>query len=304
MPEPIGVRANRPSTATDATTIGPPTPTPHEPSAAESADRAADAVFDARARVERRPRRRTHRIHPRALVNTEGREAMPRADEPGDIAINVRSFLPQESVGGGFSADARGFSVSDDGRSRIHSRVVVHEGEEGFSDQIEEGAYSDRTFHPHLGKGPIINTAEPTLDARVSAADDDGVVVAMQHSAADPLTPPGTPYVDVESAVSIRRTSPEHVQVDFRIGGDGFPATEAFVSDHEGNALFLGTHAIDEDQNVLELYGGADQVVIEGSLTVLTNADGTFRGVEHGGQKFSLEEWNARFENEPALLTD
>lgn len=300
MPEPIGVRAQRPTspTTSPSTARAPESPatTP-----TENADSAADAVLDARTRVQSRPRLRARRLSPRALVNTRGREELPRADQPGDIAINVRSFLPHESAPGGFSADNRGFSLAEGSRSRLHSRVVVHEGEQGFSDRIDEGAYCDRTYNPHLFKGPIAGTADPTIDARVTASDDDGVAVAMQSAAADPLTPPGTPYVDVHTAVSVRRTSPEHVQVEFRIAGDGFPATEAFIADHEGNALFLGTRGIDEGQEVLELYGGPEQVMIEGSLTVLTNPDGTFRGVEADGRKYGLAEWNARFEGEPAL---
>jgi len=310
MPDPVGVRPVRPTSSTSADAAPAERP---EPSPAEAADRAADAVFDARARVRQRASRRTQRIHPRALVNTSGREELPKAEQPGDIAIDVRSFLPQESLVGAFSADDRGFSLSEASRSRVHSRVVVHGGEDGFSDRIDEGAYSDRTFNPWLGKGPIINTAEPRLQATVTASDDDGVALAMHHAAADPLTPPGTPDVDVHSAVAIRRTSPEHLTVDFRIAGDGFPATEAFISDHEGNALFLGTQSIEEIplplglgdiDGLLTLYGNADRMVMEGSLTVLTRPDGTFRGVEHGGQKYTLEEWNQRFEGQPALRTE
>lgn len=70
------------------------------------------------------------------------------------------------------------------------------------------------------------------------------------------------------------------------------------MRDHEGNAVFLGVHAIRNRQSpYTHLFGEGDTRMMEIDLSIVTDERGRFLAVEYGGRRHSLEEWNRQFEN-------
>lgn len=77
-----------------------------------------------------------------------------------------------------------------------------------------------------------------------------------------------------------------------------FPATEAFISDSEGNSLFLGVGAAYGDPTDLIL--GRVKKVFENGINVHIGDNGVFQSVDFDGQNYSIQDFNNLFINQDA----
>ena len=85
-----------------------------------------------------------------------------------------------------------------------------------------------------------------------------------------------------------------------QITGDNFPATEVYITDNSGQALFLATGkppAIASPIFNLPNYGQGPRDIADVHVTVNTDDAGNFVSVESNGQTISIEEWNGDFES-------
>jgi hypothetical protein len=80
------------------------------------------------------------------------------------------------------------------------------------------------------------------------------------------------------------------------IAGDGFPISEAFVSDDFGTSIFLGTGAAKGGPitgPTLDLARENEvDVSINVNLRINVNADGVFQSVIQGDKTISIGDWN------------
>jgi hypothetical protein len=116
------------------------------------------------------------------------------------------------------------------------------------------------------------------------------------YAGPNPLTPPGTPPIDVFSSFSI---------LDNRVGnslvikgtltGDDFPSTEVFITDPSGQSVFLGI-GFYEGSPYTSLWGeNRNRYITHFSLEILTDANGDFTAVMQSGETYSIDVWNRFF---------
>lgn len=77
------------------------------------------------------------------------------------------------------------------------------------------------------------------------------------------------------------------------VRSDGFPRTEAFISDKKGNSVFIGTDEL-EGVAAITLYGGPNQESINNTIQIKISK-GLFKSVIHKGKEYSIKEWNNKF---------
>lgn len=80
-----------------------------------------------------------------------------------------------------------------------------------------------------------------------------------------------------------------------QISGDTFPNTEAFVSDADGNSIWLETFATQSGPNTgpfWTLKGDKNAPMIGINIGIVTDSEGIFTGVKVGDKTISLEQWN------------
>ena len=83
-------------------------------------------------------------------------------------------------------------------------------------------------------------------------------------------------------------------------GRDNFPSTEAFITDPNGNNVFIGIGQIakDVDKNTgpfTELSGENKRDITSFSFGITTDSCGNFINVQYNGKDYSISDWNKRF---------
>ncbi len=274
-----------------------------EPNAADARDAAVAQTDSARVRT---PARTRSVCSARTLPI---RSDVPRPTRPGEVVVVTRSFHPDRTFGGGFDGDDRGFSGSPSATARIRAGVLL-DTRGPCVRATEAGGRSDRTRHDvgHAVANTLLPlsgvfapaTATPTIHAS-SRPVATGTRVDLDYAGANPLIP-GAPDIDVHSRFSLR-VSDGGLEVRAVVQGDGFPAAESFLRDHEGNVVFIGVHQIDresEPEGVARLSGDDGHPMMGVHLRILRDPETqAFTGVEAGGRRYSLAGWNARFTGLP-----
>lgn len=80
-----------------------------------------------------------------------------------------------------------------------------------------------------------------------------------------------------------------------KVGGDTFPNAEAFVSDAEGNSVWLGAFLTADEPTLgpfFTLAGDRNRTMLEINANIVTDKNGIFTGVQVNGKTISLEQWN------------
>ena len=89
--------------------------------------------------------------------------------------------------------------------------------------------------------------------------------------------------------------------INGQVNGDDFPNTEAFITDPNGQKLFIGTdiRAAGEDQTPTILFGPATEQIMDINMKIRTDPDtGNFIEVLNNGQRIDIQEWNQIFLNQ------
>ncbi|MEM9067672.1 MAG: hypothetical protein AAGE52_04175 [Myxococcota bacterium] len=277
------------------------------PSPSESRESAVAAADQLRSTTRAAPSRRARRI-PMA-------DEVPQATRPGDFVLVTRSFHPDETLGGGFHGDDRGFTTDEDGSSRIRGGVLMRRGSNGQLQAVEGGGRSDqsghelaetvtRTANPLFGihtehpfGSPV--AGQPDVRATQRQAARGVTTLQLEYAGSNPLIV-GSPDVDVRSTFAVHEAD-DRLTIHADIRGDAFPAAESFVRDHEGNAVFIGVHALPEDAMITDLVGHGSIPMISAAITIHRDPETqAFAAVEVDGETYTLEDWNARFTEQAA----
>ncbi|MEO0321747.1 MAG: hypothetical protein AAF447_02240 [Myxococcota bacterium] len=169
---------------------------------------------------------------------------------------------------------------------------------------MRAGSRSDESHHPLLGA----QRGYPNATAEARSRGQGVTRLSLDYEGGVPLLPVA-PDIDVRASIDLRELD-GRLEVRATLRGDQFPNVEAFLRDHRGNAVFLGVHVLRLRQFApFALAGDGRLPMVDVALTVLRGPDGAFAGVEFNGASYTIEEWNAHFEEAPpqvgaALLDD
>jgi len=206
--------------------------------------------------------------------------------------ITVRAFAPFKTFGGGFRGDDRGYTTNNT-TARVTQRLNFDTDKSSMTAE----AWSSKSHHTLLGTDRAMPSQRLAF-AKAVDGDNKWFGIKTDVAAANPLTPPGTPDINVFSALSITENKKAGtLSIDGRLTGDNFPSTEAFITDPSGKSVFLGI-GFYEGNPYTSLRGENESNSITNfSLTLTTDKDGNFTGVKVGDQTYKIEEWNKLFEN-------
>ena len=164
--------------------------------------------------------------------------------------ISTRSFAPPESFGAGFQGDNRGYTTDWNATSRIHSTVTIDADDQVAIGADDVSASSDPSIHHAI---PFYSPTEtPDIHVLSQDVEHSGEVSTInfetRHSGEDavlhiPLINRNpSPTLDVNTDLQIVSDREANTLViTGEITGDNFPATEVFINDNDGNAVFLAT---------------------------------------------------------------
>lgn len=213
----------------------------------------------------------------------------------------IRAFAPFKEFGFGFHGDGRGYSTSSSATARMHQRIDFDTDKSSISTK----AWSSPTYMASDPSGA--KTATPSVEFTKGLSigekgDSKTFGFATSVAAANPKTPAGTPDINVFSDFSVTENKKAGtLSISGKLTGDNFPSTEAFVTDPNGNNLFLGVGQIDAGVGrntgpFTELPGeNSTNPITSFNLTITTDKKGNFTGVQSGGTTYSISDWNKKY---------
>jgi hypothetical protein len=217
--------------------------------------------------------------------------------------ITIRACAPFKEFGFGFHGDGRGYSTGNVS-ARVHQRIDFDTDKTSLTAK----AWSSPTFKTNNPAGA--KTATPDLwftkDMSIAGNGDSKTFEFGTHVAAgNPKTPPGTPDIDIFSDFSITENKKAGtLSVSGNLKGDNFPSTEAFITDPNGNNVFVGVGQIASGvgKNMgpfTELPGTNKRPITSFNFTITTDQQGNFTGVQVGKTNYTIEDWNKLFTSKP-----
>jgi hypothetical protein len=222
--------------------------------------------------------------------------------------ITIRAFAPFKTFGFGFHGDDRGYTTGD-ATARVHQKINF----DTDKTQIKTTAWSSPTWKANNPSNH--KTATPKVqfdgDFTINNSGDNKTFGFGTHvAAANPLTPRGTPDIDVFSNFSITENKKAGLlNISGKLTGDNFPSTEAFISDPSGQNVFIGVgqidKGVDKDWGVGHLFGeDKDNKITDFNFSITTDKKGNFTGVKQGDKTYSIGDWNKQFTDKPTQKTE
>jgi len=179
--------------------------------------------------------------------------------------FNIRSFHPEKSFGWSglnFQGDNRGFSLEPSGRNLVTSRIWHQISINPSASTVLIGkTESDPSQAPWQGKPYEYNSLDLKPKSRIfrtpPSKKPDGKTISTvkgQYWGANHAMPLSTtlqenfegtyvPEIDVSyTLVFTVNLKERYINIGALVEGDGFPNTEAFITDPSGNSVFLGIH--------------------------------------------------------------
>ncbi|WP_246628925.1 hypothetical protein [Algoriphagus marincola] len=136
----------------------------------------------------------------------------------------------------------------------------------------------------------------------------NGQVRSHLYGNNDAIFPIGTPMggdggptwdIDVHTSLKIATSELDDgnqlLSISGQISGDRFPNAEAYVTDADGNQVWLGAFANQAGPDVgpfLTLAGDFNRPMMNINASIVTDKNGIFTGVRVGDQTISIEQWN------------
>ena len=228
--------------------------------------------------------------NPLRCVDKDGRIPYP---------ITIRGFAPFKEFGFGYHGDGRGYSTGDVS-ARVHQRINF----DTDKTTMTTNAWSSPTYKTNNPSGAKTGTpsVEFTRNTTLSKNEDSKTFSFGTHvAAANPLTPPGTPNIDIFSSFSVTENKKAGtLNVSGSLTGDNFPSTEAFMTDPTGNNVFIGigqiATGVDKDFGPFtELPFENTRPISSFNFTINTDSKGNFIGVTEGKTTYSIADWNKRY---------
>jgi len=204
--------------------------------------------------------------------------------------FHVRAFAPPGAfpkLYSGYHDDRRGYSTSLDVTSRIKQSFTIDPTAQTYSGGIPT---SDPT---RLGPFSKTATDKGGISTPAFGTNIFGSATATlisEFAGSNPLAP-FSPDIEVGSAISITENLKEgKVFISLDLSSKQFPATEGFVQDNTGQAVFLAGAAAFGTPG--DLINGKKVKAATVDLIININGKGVFQSVTFGGKTYSIEEFN------------
>ncbi|NAS12671.1 RHS repeat protein [Poritiphilus flavus] len=216
------------------------------------------------------------------------------------IIIHVRSFAPFKHFGAGlWHGDNRSFSRNPYASSRLHQITNFETDTGAFTTQAFGSISSSRYGAWAYSEAHLRNEGSTPYNLRTHMfGNNDAVFPAWPGTMVPPDGGP-TWAIDVHTNLNVEVSDldggDQLLSICGQVSGDTFPNAEAFVSDAEGNSVWLGTFATQSGPNTgpfFTLAGDSNDPMININIGIVTNKDGIFKGVRVGDKTISLEQWN------------
>jgi len=220
--------------------------------------------------------------NPLSFIHPDGRIPYP---------ITIRSFAPFNYFGGGFHGDGsnRGFSTSSIATARVHQRINF----DTDKTHLKTNVWSSPSSH-RLLPGMITGSPTVSIDNFSIANNADSKTFNFEtHSKGSNPYIPGSPNIDVFSNFLITE-SDGLLNISGDLKGDNFPSTEAFITDPNGNNIFIGV-GFYEGSPFSSLDGENTRDIALFSFSITTDNDGNFTGVQYNGTDYGIGDWNKLF---------
>lgn len=212
--------------------------------------------------------------------------------------FNIRAFAPPNSFKGtGFHDDGRGFSTRTDVTSRIKQNFTIDptaRTSSGGQPTSDPTHWNGRNVGTATNRGGI---SQPEFGTNGIGSATASVTSSFEGS--NPAFKGAAPDIEVSSAISITENlKMGQVFVSFDLSSKQFPATEAFVQDNAGNAIFLAGAAAYGTANNLVNADGTNVATMD--LMIGINDKGVFQNVSMGGKTYTLDDFNKLGTSKPA----
>ena len=147
-------------------------------------------------------------------------------------------------------------------------------------------------------------TSDPIEDGRINThlyGNNDAVLPSLFPGSL-PFDGGPTWNIDVHSNLVIDVVDGEDgnqvLSIVGSVSGDQFPNSEGFVTDAEGNSIFLNTFQTESGPDngpFFTLRGDKNQPMFDVNIYIQVNQDGIFQGVLQDGNLISIDDWNSQF---------
>ncbi len=234
-------------------------------------------------------------------------------DEDGlfPIIIHVRSFVPTKhfAFGNLWGGDGRGFSTNRSAASRLH-QTTNYETDTGAYLHRATGTWSYSKFGASAYSDAYVNDSGSSfgnirshLYGKNDALLPPLIIGGIYSPAPDGLM--WSPNIDIHTNLDIEVSQLEDgnqiLNISGNITGDAFPNAEAFVEDANGNSIFLGIFATNASLQTgmgTELPFDNNRPMMGNiNLSIMTDSEGIFTGIQVGGETISIEDWNNNYES-------
>ncbi|MCH7403858.1 RHS repeat-associated core domain-containing protein [Belliella kenyensis] len=217
------------------------------------------------------------------------------------IVIHVRSFAPYKSFGArGWHGDNRSFSLDPSASSRLTQRTHYETSTGQYSHR-----YSGNMSYSNYG---AMAYSEAYLKDKGSGngqirshlyGNNDAVFPVGFGGSMVPIDGGPTWDIDIHTSLRIATSDLDNgnqlLSISGQIAGDRFPDAEAYVTDAEGNSVWLGAFANQVGPDIgpfITLAGNNKRPMIDINVGIVTDKNGVFTGVRAGDQTISLDQWN------------
>ncbi len=225
------------------------------------------------------------------------------------IRITVRSFAPFDWFGArGWMGDNRGFSTSSYVTSRLAIETSYDTDNPGDFQHVATGSNSiGRHLFAFGVPSLLVSQSEAEYNNYSTGnnlsthlfGNDDAIVPLLDGTWFEDIQ---SPDIDLHTNLTISASDPDEdgfqmLEITGELIGDGFPAAEAYVTDDNGNSIFIGVGQAkfgSTEGPFQALFGDTKRQTYKVGVNILTK-DGVFQGVKDGDNIIGINEWNQRF---------
>lgn len=214
------------------------------------------------------------------------------------IVIHVRSFAPYEHFGAGlWHGDNRSFSRDPNASSRMH-QITHFETDTGVHSSRAYGSISSTRYGAFAySEARVKNEGSSLNNVRTHMyGNNDALFLGTNGMPLD-----GGPSWDIDLHTNLNVEVSDFdggnqlLTISGKVGGDTFPNAEAFVSDTEGNSVWLGAFLTADEPTLgpfFTLAGDRNKTMLEINAKIVTDKNGIFTGVQANGKIIPIEQWN------------
>lgn len=207
--------------------------------------------------------------------------------------MQTRSFAPFNTFGGGFEGDGdnRKFSTNLSNTYRIAATAKVNLDNKNMT-------ITPHTTHSDWLGTKFSSATSPTNveGSNAYSGNKQSFYVHMFGKNKALLWGYVSPDIDASVSFNVSKiVKGQSFDIEGQVFGDKFPSNETFITDLNGNSIFLGVSGADGSP-FTSLAGDNDRPMSSFKFKVLLNSNDTFKGVNYRGKNYTLNQWNSQFQ--------